>query len=185
METKSSKNAPKSASNNKGMILLMSYTDSSFTELCRKYRGCYILDNRAKGWSSDMALRAETLKAAFGNRYQLIPSLGVSSGESPEDYLSKASAAIARILEVTDSGKSIIITGFSSGLLKCIGHILLSQEPSLKVYLKWEKDEQSGISRQRPMKDEDFSAKLAKICESLDTFKPGESEPDEEDFAGL
>ena len=184
METKTKKNAPKSASN-KGMILLMSYTDSSFTELCRKYKGCYILDNRAKGWSSDMALRAETLKAAFGCRYQLIPSLGVTSGESPEDYLSKASTTIARILEVTDSGKSIIITGFSSGLLKCIGHILLSQEPSLKVYLKWEKDEQSGIARQRPMKDEDFTAKITKICESLDTFKPSESEPDEEDFAGL
>lgn len=152
--------APKST----GQVLLMSYTDSKFVSLCREYRGFYILDAREKGWAKNEALRTERLAEAFGERYKLMPALAVSRDETPESYLRKIAPAIERILQVTEKGRSVIITTFSSRLLKCLGHVLMSQNAKIPVWLRWENKDGEGISRQKPMVPEDFIEKLTAEC---------------------
>lgn len=152
--------APKST----GQVLLISYTDSKFVQLCREYRGFYILDAREKGWAKNEALRTERLAEAFGERYKLMPTLAVSRDETPESYLRKIAPAVERILQVTERGRSVVITTFSSRLLKCLGHVLMSQNAKIPVWLRWENHDGEGIARQKPMAPEAFIEKLTAEC---------------------
>lgn len=154
-----------------GSILLVSYNDSEFTSLCKKNSGAFILDARQKGWSSNELLKSENLLKAFPERYKLIPGLVVIAGESPEEYLTKATPVITKIAEIVGNGGNAIITGFNTGLLKCLGHMIMCASPETKVFLKWETDEEAGISRQKPMSDEDFVARITRICERLESFQ--------------
>lgn len=156
--------AHETANKSTGQVLLISYTDSKFVSLCREYRGFYILDAREKGWAKNEALRTERLAEAFGERYKLMPALAVARDETPESYLRKIAPAIERILQVTEKGRSVIITTFSSRLLKCLGHVLMSQNAKIPVWLRWENKDGEGIARQKPMAPEDFIEKLVAEC---------------------
>lgn len=157
--------------NRMGSVLLVSYNDREFFSLVEKNRGAYVLDGRVKGWSRNENLRSDALKARFGKRYSLMPKLAIEMDEYAGDYMEKAAPVLARILEVLEKGRSVIITAANSGLLKCIGHMLMiNARPELKVFLKWSNKTDSGMSRQKPMSDEEFVAKLKGLCDALQGF---------------
>lgn len=167
---------------NTGKVLLVSYNDSKFIELCEKNRGAYILDARQKGWSSNETLKSSNLQKRFGIRYKLMPNLALVAGESAEEYIDKVSEVIAKIKNATEAGKSVIITTFNTALLKCIGHMIMATNTEIKVFLKWENDEEEGISKQKPMSDEEFAEKLEKLCEKLEVFTATAPEEFDEDL---
>lgn len=165
-----------------GKVLLVSYNDSKFIELCEKNRGAYILDARQKGWSSNEQLKSSSLQKKFGIRYKLMPDLALVAGESSEDFVEKATEVIVKIRNAAEAGKSVIITSFNSALLKCIGHMIMCANPEIKTFLKWETDEEEGISKQKPMSDDEFAEKLEKLCEKLEVFTATNNEEFDEDL---
>ncbi len=171
---------------NNGAVLLISYADSKFRDTLRRNVGAYIIDAREKGWSQNEEFRSETLKAEFGKRYALVPSLAISSEETDEEWVNKIVPVIQKITETIEAGRSVIITTFNMTQLKLIGHFLLSAKADANVWLKWENttNGQQGMSKQRLMKDSDLADTVAKLFARFEA-KRAISNDEENPFAGL
>ncbi len=170
-----------------GAVLLVSYADSKFKQLLKQNAGAYILDAREKGWSQNVENRSDTLKAEFGKRYTLMPSLAIASGENDEDWVSKIVPAIEKITEVIESGKSVIITTFNMTQLKLIGHYILCAKSNANVWLRWENTQTntSGMSRQRILKPQALSDAVDKLFARFEAKGDASIDANDNPFANL
>lgn len=155
-----------------GDVLLVSYNDSKFIGLCRENCGAFIIDARLKGYSQNKAVSSDALKSAFEGRYALMPELALVENDTAKEYVLKATVPVMKIVNALKQGFSVIITNYNSSLLKVIGHLIMSVKPEVRVFLKWENAETDteGMSRQRPMSEKEFEARLEKLVENTRGF---------------
>ena len=172
---------------NNGAVLLVSYADSKFKDLLKKNSGAYILDAREKGWSANAENRSDTLKAEFGKRYTLTPSLAIANGDTDEDWVNKIVPAIEKIVQVIESGKSVIITTFNMTQLKLIGHYIMCAKHDANVWLRWENTQTntSGMSRQRMLKPQALTDAVDKLFARFEAKGDASIETNDNPFANL
>lgn len=171
--------------NSDGAVLLISYADSKFKQLLKQNAGAYILDAREKGWSQNVENRSDTLKAEFGKRYTLTPSLAIANGETDEEYAIKAATAVQKIVEVLNSGKSVIVTTFNMTQLKLIGHYILCAKQNANVWLRWENTQTntSGMSKQRLLKPQALRDAVDKLFARFEA--KGDIDANDNPFANI
>lgn len=153
-----------------GAVLVMSYTHSEFLETCRSNPGAFVLDARTFGKSANPKWASESLKAAIGaNRYKLSPEL-VTANKTKEQFVKDLASMVNKIAAVTESGHSVIITGFSVTLLKVIGSTIALTECS--VYSKMEFQNGDKIQfRMKPMSEVELNLAFEKLFAKKSTFE--------------